>query len=467
MISLDLHQIAEVIDASLAGNRSSHFQTLDSTTVVSDSRQATPGCIFFALQGETTHGHDFAAEAVANGAQLVVAETDLPIDAPVLVVSNSLEALSALAKHVIASVRRAGRLKIVAITGSNGKTTTKNMLKVVLSKHGSVVSPTGSFNNQVGVPLTLLRTSMDTDFIVVEMGASGPGQIAHLVSIVEPDVAIVLKVGMAHAGGFGGIEQTAIAKSEIVRSLPASAVAVLNLDDARVWKMREVTAARIVSFGLSEQSDYQAINIASSVSGSTFTVRFGNQEFPASLKILGEHMVMNALATMAAAAQLGIDIQVSIATLKELELAERWRMQVFPGPNGSTIINDAYNASPDSVAAALKTLAELTRGRSRAIAVLGEMAELGEFSGQEHDQIGRLVVRLNIDSLIVVGKQASAIHRAAELEGSWNGESMYFATADEAYDHLRGVLERGDVVLVKSSNSAGLRLLGDRLAEQD
>jgi UDP-N-acetylmuramoyl-tripeptide--D-alanyl-D-alanine ligase len=431
--------------------------------VVVDSRLAAPGCVFVALRGETTDGHLFAASAVAAGAVLVIAERPLDIGVPVVVVEDSLAALSDLARAAVGRAREGG-LRVVAVTGSNGKTTTKNMLRAALETAGLVVAPQGSFNNQVGAPLSMLGVGAETDFLVVEMGASAPGEIARLVSIVVPDVAIVLKVGLAHVGGFGSIEDTQRAKAELVTDLPEQAVAILNADDSRVAAMAGMTRARVVRFGLAESADVRADDIRATVDGTSFTLHSGDRSIRAQLRILGEHNVLNALATVAAVRELGVDPSVALEAIGRLARAERWRMEVLAAPGGVTVLNDAYNASPDSMAAALKTLAEITKGRARAVAVLGEMTELGDHSDEEHDRIGRLAVRLGIDQLIVVGHGARHIHNAAGLEGSWDGESVLVPDADRAYDLLRDELRPGDVVLVKSSHSAGLRLLGDRIA---
>lgn len=469
MIELTLAEFAGIVGGRLVGPDDEAVTDVVSGPVVRgpvivDSRLAEPGSIFFALQGEMTHGHEFAASAVAAGAVLVVAERELDLRVPVVVVDDSLTALSMLAKSVVATVRSEGALRVVAVTGSNGKTTTKNMLRAILERVGPVVAPRASFNNQVGAPLSMLAVDRDTRFLVVEMGASAPGEIARLISIVVPDVAIVLKVGLAHAGGFGSIDETAKAKSEIVTELPTHAVAVLNADDTRVAAMAESTRGRVVTFGLSDSADVRADDVATTVRGTEFTLAVGETRMAVNLRILGEHNAMNALAALTAAREFGVDFDVAIAAIEQLTRAERWRMELLTAADGVTVINDAYNASPDSMAAALKTLAEVTRGTNRAIAVLGEMTELGEYADEEHDRIGRLVVRLNIDKLVVVGHGARHIHNAAGLEGSWNGESVLVVDADRAYDLLRGELRSGDVVLVKSSNSVGLRLLGDRIA---
>jgi UDP-N-acetylmuramoyl-tripeptide--D-alanyl-D-alanine ligase len=310
----------------------------------------------------------------------------------------------------------------------------------------------------------MLRIDEDTEYLVVEMGASGPGEIARLVDIARPDTGVVLKVGLAHAGGFGGIEGTRAAKAEMVTDLPDTGTAVLNADDDRVAGMASVTAARVVTFGQAPSADYRASDIDVSAAGTSFTFEHGDTSRRVSLRILGEHHVMNALAALSVVGEWGVDLDRALAVLEGVTRAERWRMEVLDAPGGVTVVNDAYNASPDSVAAALKTLAQITGPDHRSVAVLGEMAELGEYARDEHDRIGRLVVRLNVRQLVVVGHEARHIHMAAGLEGSWDGESVLVDTIDEAYDLLQDTLRGGDVVLVKSSKSAGLRLLGDRLA---
>lgn len=461
MIQLSLSDLVAIVGGTVHGETPT--QSVAGPVIV-DSRLAVDGCIFIAMRGATTDGHEFVHAAIDAGASVIIAEKPLDVAVTVVVVNNSLDALTALAREVVARVRAKGKLRIIAVTGSNGKTTTKNMLRAILETAGPVVAPRGSFNNHVGAPLSMLEVTDETDFLIVEMGANAQGEIARLVSIAVPDVAIVLKVGLAHAGGFGSIEATQRAKAELVTELPVSAVAVLNADDSRVAAMAGMTRARIVTFGLSDGVDVGATEVSTTAEGTRFTLAIDQDRYDVRLQILGEHNVMNALAAVAASQEFGVGVEAAIAALSALPLAERWRMELQHTPENITVINDAYNASPDSMAAALKTLAEITRGKSRAVAVLGEMAELGEFADEQHDRIGRLIVRLNIDKLIVVGHAARHIHNAAGLEGSWDGESVLVESADVAYDLLREVLQPGDVVLVKSSNSAGLRMLGDRIA---
>lgn len=468
MIAFRLEQLAELLDGRLvlpAGIDAA--QSVDGS-VETDSRLVTTGSIFFALPGEVTDGHRFAPDAVAAGAALVVCREQLDITAPQLVVADGLDALAALAREVVARVHAGGELRVIGITGSNGKTTTKNLLRAILETEGPTVAPQGSFNNQVGAPISMLRIDEHTRYLIVEMGASGMGEIARLVTIARPDIGVVLKVGLAHAGEFGGIEATEAAKAEMVTELPASAHALLNVDDARVASMAQRTAARVVGFGLSANAEVRADDVATTVHGTAFTLVADGVRRPVQLQILGEHHVMNALAALAVARELGVDLDRAIATLGTVARAERWRMEVVTRPDGAIVINDAYNASPDSTAAALKTLAQLGRDENRrTVAVLGEMAELGPYAQEEHDRIGRLAVRLDIRRLIVVGDAARHIHAAAGLEGSWDGESVLVPDIDAAYDVLRDEVRPKDIVLVKSSKSAGLRLLGDRIAGRE
>ncbi len=463
MIDLQVDEIAAALDGRVVGLVDAAALVVGGS-VETDSRLVGPGAIFFALPGEHSDGHLFAQSAVDAGAALLVVERELPIAIPQLVVDDGLIALSALAREVVARVRAGGELKVVAVTGSNGKTTTKNMLRAILADQGSTVAPQGSFNNEVGAPISILGVEASTRFLVVEMGADAIGDITKLVSVATPDVGIVLTVGFAHIGKFGSADAIELAKSEMVSGLPPTSIAVLNADDARVSRMAAVTTAPVAWFGLDAAADVRAIDVDTTVDGTSFTVVADGESHPVRLRILGEHHVTNALAAITATRALGIPIADAVRSLESLTRAERWRMELTESPDGVIVINDAYNASPDSVAAALKTLAQVTGAERRSFAVLGEMAELGEFADDEHDRIGRLVVRLNVKQLIVVGHNARHIHNAAGLEGSWDGESIFVQTADEAYDVLRDKLRKGDVVLVKSSNSAGLRFLGDRLA---
>lgn len=467
MIALTLAEITEVVGGELIGAHGPG--EVVSGSVETDSRLVTAGSIFFALPGDTTDGRRFVPQAVESGAALIVSEGPVDASVPVIVVSDGVVALADLAREVVVRVRAsaesdATRIRVVGITGSNGKTSTKNMLRAILSDVAPTVAPEGSFNNHVGAPISMLRIDEGTRYLVAEMGASHRGEIARLVAIARPDTGVVLKVGLAHAGEFGGVEATKKAKSEMVTDLPDTATAILNVDDDRVASMAEITKARVVGFGLGDSAAYRASDIDVSARGTTFTLDAPGLTRRVTLRILGEHHVMNALAALAVTGEWGLDVDRAATVLEGVARAERWRMEVLEAPGGVTVVNDAYNASPDSVAAALKTLAQIVTPGQRSIAVLGEMAELGEFAQEEHDRIGRLIVRLNIQKLIVVGDAARHVHMAAGLEGSWDGESMLVPDIEAAYAALQPELREGDVVLVKSSKSAGLRFLGDRLA---
>ncbi|MGF3052357.1 UDP-N-acetylmuramoyl-tripeptide--D-alanyl-D-alanine ligase [Microbacterium sp. YY-03] len=465
MIALTLAEVETIVGGTIHARRGDTAETVVSGVVDTDSRNMTPGGIFVAKPGETTDGHRFVGAAVENGATLALVEHVVDEDITQIVVADVVLAIADLARAVVARVRAHGHLKIVGITGSNGKTTTKNMLLRILQEEGETVAPIASYNNEVGAPLTMLRVTDTTEYLVSEFGASGPGEIARLAGLVTPDVSVVLMVGMAHAGGFGGIESTVKAKTELVQALAPGGTAVLNADDPRVASMAPVAETQgnaVVWFGHAPTADVQAGEMAVSAAGTTCDVQVDGKTLPMSLKVLGAHHVMNALAAITAARVLGVAPETSIARLETVDLAERWRMQVM-GNDSVRIINDAYNASPDSMAAALRTLAQITEPHERTVAVLGAMSELGEFDGEAHDRIGLLAVRLRIQRIVVVGAAARRLFISAIGEGSWDGEPVFFEDADAAFDYLKIELRDGDRVLVKSSNSAGLRFLGDRL----
>ena len=463
MIRVTADELAKVLSAKLVGDGAIAI----TGSVETDSRLITPGALFIAKPGEQMDGHDFVVDAKEKGAVVALVQHEVDVDIVQLVVSDSVLALGEMAAWLISVLKSKGKLRVVGITGSNGKTTTKNMLRAILSKVGNTIAPIESFNNKVGAPISILRADLETEFLVVEMGAEGLGSIAYLAKMARPDIGVILKVGMAHAGEFGGIENTAIIKGELAEALSSDGQLVLNADDAIVSSMRDRTSAQVHFFGTSPESEYSASEIVLTKSGTSFELKWPSGESSKiGLAILGEHHIMNALAAASVATLLGASKEQIVTALEAMELAERWRMQRFIRPDGVTVINDAYNASPDSMKAALQTLAQLGKMGSRTIAVLGEMAELGEYSIHEHDLIGRLVVRLNIDQLVVVGEGAKLIHMGASQEGSWDGESQFFPSIAEALEYLRGILTDGDTVLVKSSKSANLRFLGDDLMEQ-
>ena len=463
MIKLSLAEISQALNGELRGP-AGVAEFLVTGSVETDSRLVTPGALFFARPGEVTDGHLFVASAAANGAIAVVVDHAVEVEIPQIIVADVTLALGALAKFVLARIRESSGIKVIGITGSNGKTTTKNMLREILSRVGETIAPIESYNNEVGAPISILKADFETKFLVVELGAGGPGSIAYLADIAKPDLGVMLKVGLAHVGEFGGIEGTAKIKGELAAALTSDNLLIANADDGYVRDMP--TDAKQVWFGTAPDAGYRASDLQLDIKGTSFEIHWPSGETDrVTLQILGEHHVMNALAACAVADQLGVARSVIKSALEEMPLAERWRMQLTNREDGISIINDAYNASPDSMKAALQTLAQLGKSGRRTIAILGEMAELGSFAREQHDALGRIVVRLNIDQLVVVGLAAKLIHMGAEQEGSWGGESKFFDSIAEALDYVRGMLVAGDIVLVKSSKSANLRNLGDELLE--
>ncbi len=468
MIDISLRDLAEAIGAEPNLAAAENLDLIATGSVETDSRLVAQGAIFFAKPGETTDGHLFVASAFKTGAVAAIVEHFVEDSAhlPQLRVRNGVAALGLLAKHVLEELAKTGSLVVIGVTGSNGKTTTKNMLREILQTAGETIAPIESYNNEVGAPISMLKADYQTRYLVVEMGAGGSGSIAYLADIAKPNIGVMLKVGLAHVGEFGGIETTAQIKSELASALGPDDIFVYNADDGYVREMVSLNQAEKISFGTAADADYRATNLALSIDGTAFEMHWPDAAISkVNLRILGEHHVMNALASLSVADQLGINRANAIAALESMALAERWRMQVTHRSDGVTIINDAYNASPDSTRAALQTLAQLGKTGRRTIAILGEMAELGEASKTEHDSIGRFVVRLNIDQLVVVGEAARLIHSGAVLEGSWDRESIFFDQIDKAFEAVREMLEPGDIVLVKSSKSANLRHLGDKLME--
>jgi len=464
MISLSLHEIAKIIGAELIGAG----ETLITNSVETDSRLVQAGSLFVAKPGEVTDGHLFVSNALANGAVAAIVEHKVDVKINQLVVKDSVHALGLLAEFVVAEVKTKGNLHVIGVTGSNGKTTTKNMLREVLSLAGETVAPEESFNNEVGAPYSMLKITSNTKYLVVELGADGLGSISYLAKMCKPDIGIELKVGLAHAGEFGGIEITENIKAELVEEMDSNGIALLNIDDSRVASMASRTKAKVIGFGTNDQSQYRATEISLSLEGTSFIFnRPDGSKAAVRLQILGEHHVYNALAALSVGDLLGVDRTASIRALENMNLAERWRMERHVRKDGLVVINDAYNASPESMRAALQTLAQLGRlSGKRTIAVMGEMAELGQFSAVEHDAIGRIAVRLNLSQVVVVGLGAKLIHMGASQEGSWDGESKYFDEISEALGFLRGMLTGEEIVLVKSSKSANLRYLGDDLLEE-
>jgi UDP-N-acetylmuramoyl-tripeptide--D-alanyl-D-alanine ligase len=457
VIPLTLKEIAEVTGGRLV--------EADPDAVVAgvqvDSRKVAAGELFVALPGSRTDGSLFAAAAAEAGAAATLAQEGTVFAGPRVEVPDPLAALAALGT----AVRDRSAAAVVAVTGSNGKTTTKDLLAAVLGTRLRTVANQASFNNEVGLPLTLARIEPDTEAVVVEMGARGPGHIAALARLARPLVGVVLNVGESHLGMFGSREAIAKAKGELVEALPAEGTAVLNADDPQVAAMADRTVAQVVSFGRAAAAAVRAERVELDGDGrARFLLHTPAGTAPAVLPAPGEHLVGCALAAAAAASVLGIGPADAAAGLAAARLSPG-RMQVRHRPDGLTVVNDAYNANPSSMAAALKTLAALGREGGRTIAVLGEMAELGPTAAAEHDRIGRLATRLGIDRLVGVGEPGRVMVNAARMEGMWPEEAEAVADPDAALALLTPVLAPADVVLVKASRVVALDRVADALLQ--
>ncbi|WP_297610909.1 UDP-N-acetylmuramoyl-tripeptide--D-alanyl-D-alanine ligase [Nocardia sp.] len=418
-----------------------------------DSRTVEAGGLFACLAGARADGHDYADQAIEAGVVAVLATR--PTGVPAVLVDNVIVALGDLARAV--ATRYTGT--VLAITGSAGKTSTKDLLVQILEEDRSVVATARSFNNELGFPTTVLRVRTDTDILVLEMGARGKGHISHLAQIARPSVGAVLGVGTAHLGEFGTKQAIADAKRELVEALDASGTAVLNGDDPFVRAMAESTAASILWFGTTEDADVRASAVTlDEHARARFILSYENYSAPVHLRVVGEHHLTNALAAAALALSVGVPFSVVVDGLKAARLLSGSRMEVTDRADGVTVINDAFNASPESVSAALRSLVVLAAADRPSIAVLGEMRELGDTAAEVHAEIGRQVATLGIGQLITVGGPNAVV--MAEAARASNSAALLHVAHVAKKDHLLPVLARTmcgrDVVLFKGANSAAL-----------
>jgi UDP-N-acetylmuramoyl-tripeptide--D-alanyl-D-alanine ligase len=417
-----------------------------------------------AFVGEKADGHDHAAGAVAAGAAAVLGSRATGV--PSVLVEDTQAALQELARVVL--VRRRERrtpFTVVAVTGSQGKTTAKDMLARVLADGAPTVATAGSFNNELGLPLTVLRTEEQTRHLVLEMGARGIGHLRELCAIAPPDVSLVLNVGKAHLGEFGSQEAIAQAKGELVEALGPEGTAVLNADDPLVAAMRHRTAGQVRTFGAVDGADVRLADVRSDELGrAVFDLVHRGRTENVALRLLGEHQAGNAAAVAATALAAGRPFDEVCASLRGIERLSRWRMEVVERPDGLMVVNDAYNANPDSMRAALETLAGIGRrsGR-RTVAVLGEMLELGATSEEEHRALGTVAHGLGIDQVVVVGAGARGVYDALVAARGEDGTARRVGTVDEATEWLRENVAGPDVVLVKASRSGRLERVAESL----
>ena len=453
MIALSFAEIAKVTGGTLT--KLDPAQSTSAIPVI-DSRKAQSGTFFVALPGERENGNSFCAEAISAGAEFVICSE--PMNLPSIKVADTLQAITTLAKYAREKMKNT---TFIGLTGSQGKTTTKDLLTHILSSHGKTVSPAGSFNNEIGVPVTVLSCFEDTKYCIIEMGARHTGEIEYLCSIAQPQIGVVLVVGTAHLGEFGSQEAIAKTKTELIESLPDSGVAILGRYDSFTPEMGADKNFKRVIFGESTECDVRAADIETREGRAHFDLVTPAGRAPVSLRILGLHQVANALASAAVATVLGIEIDSIAAALSTADNSSKWRMELHD-EGGILVVNDSYNANPESTAAALRTLALLAQERGGVSwAFLGKMHELGESEREDHRRIGRLASDLGIDQLVCVGTDWYLDGLELDFEAGDEMTTHYFLTQEEALGISRHFAD-GDVVLIKASRAEHL----DELAEK-
>jgi len=454
LLDLTLAQVAQIIDGTLIGKPNIRI-----TGISTDSRTTKPGDLFCAILGERTDGHDHLIQAKENGAVAFLTSREVNGDQVIAPASsNNLDcvivALGKLAAHIRNQMRN---VEVIGVTGSSGKTSTKDMIGQVLSHAGPTHSPIGSPNNELGLPLTILDAPLGIRYLVAEMGMRGLHHISLLCNIARPTIGVVTNVGQAHIGEVGSIEGIAIAKSELVQSLTDSDVAILNADDSRVLAMRNLTKATVFTYGLSDQADIQAQNLELTSNGTyKFDLVYRGYRTSVSIPILGEHNVMNALAAAAVGIAVGMELSQIVEALASLTQVSKWRMEVHNLPGDITIINDAYNANPESMAAALDTLRKIP-GRARTWAVLGMMHELGSQSADLHHDVIAYGARIGISHLVVVGANGQ-IYGVPKLADPAQ-KAVWLPDFQAATDYICNEVNSGDVVLFKASRSEQFEVL--------
>jgi len=428
------------------------------THVVTDSRLAGPGALFVALSGERTDGSRFVEDALERGATGALVPEGVVVSGSGIMVASTGEALLKLAT----AERARSSAIVVGITGANGKTTTKDMVSAVLSRAYRTHASPGSFNNEIGLPITILGADPSAEVVVAELGARRKGDVTLLCEVAKPAIVVVTNVGVAHIEVFGSWEAIVEASAEPVEAVAADGWAVLNADDPIVAGFRSRAAGRVVTFGVHPDADVRAEGVEIGADGTaSFILLAGDRSVPVHLSIAGEHMVLNALAAAAVGEILGVPAEVSAEALGSTAVS-RWRMETFTTHEGVRVINDAYNANPESMAAALKT-ARVMAADARLIAVLGHMAEIGPIAGDAHEQVGDLAARLPVDRLVTVGRDARPIGMAALREGVEPENVVSYDDPRDALADVRTHAHVGDVVLVKGSRVAGLESVAEAL----
>jgi UDP-N-acetylmuramoyl-tripeptide--D-alanyl-D-alanine ligase len=462
MIPLDLADLADVVGGELA-DAGDAARVITHVTI--DSREAVDGSLFVPLVGERTDGHEHIGDAVGRGAAGHLRAADRAPDGQpgAVVVDDPADALMGLG----AWVRDTVDPTVVGVTGSQGKTTTKDLIAAAVGAEGSgrsVVAAPGSFNNDLGVPLTLCLLQADSEVLVTEVGTRGIGHIARLMPIVRPDIAVVTAVGASHLELLGSVDQVAVAKVELVEGLQPGGLAVLNADDPRVAAMADRAPGRVVTYGVDADADWRARDVRfDDLARPMFTAEGPEgRRAEVRLAVLGAHNVSNAMAALAVADAVGVDLDDAAAALGRARVS-RWRMELTPTADGLVVLNDAYNANPASMEAALRSFARMAVP-GRRWAVLGQMGELGDSGAAAHLEVGRLVAALGLDGLVVVGEDAAGIHEGAGEQGGWTAGALHLVEdRAAALDVLRDLLDDTDAVLVKASRAIGLELLAEAL----
>jgi len=472
---IEARQLAQWAGGDLIGRP----DALVGPAVVIDSRQVSPGAVFVAIAGERHDGHDFVAGCAAAGAGAALVSRRVDADLPQVLVPDTVGGLSALARGVVADAKEHG-LVVVGVTGSSGKTSTKDLIAQVLEPAGATVAPLGSFNNEIGAPLTACGVDRSTRFLVAEMGARGIGHVRWLCSITPPTVGVVLNVGTAHLGEFGSQDAIAQAKGELVEALDADGWAVLNADDHRVAAMASRTAARIATFSLrspdaaapASDAPAPALRVWASDLDADELQRYAfslhaegavTGSAPVRLRVLGVHSVANALAAAAAGLCAGVGLDAVASALSSATTRSKWRMQLDQRSDGLAVLDDAYNANPDSMAKAIETVARLRRPGGRVVAVLGDMLELGEGAPEAHVAAGRQAADAGVDELLAVGEHGPDLVAGFAACGR---PARYFSEKGEAAAHLAGSAGPRDVVLVKASRGTALETVADALLKE-
>lgn len=439
MIAMTLSEVAAATGGKLSANANPSDRV--TASVEFDSRKIRPGGLYIAFPGERVNGHSFAAQAVADGAVAVLATEE--VTTPAIYVQDGLEALARLASEVV----RRSSATIVAVTGSNGKTSTKDIIGQLCSHLGPTVATEANFNNELGHPYTVCRTTEDTSYLVLETAARFTGNITELCEIAPPAIGVVLNVGISHLDGFGSIENTARAKGELPRFLPQTGTAILNADDPYVAAMAEQTRAAVTTFGIDHSADIYPTDMAETGGRYSFQLHTPRGVAHVTLPLHGRHQVANALAGAAVAHTIGASPALIAQALNGIQSRSERRMDVYTRYHGLTVIDDSYNANPASMAAAVRSLAELPAKGGRRIAALGLMADLVDHSQTCHRELGQQAADAGIDLLIAIGEGTEPM-----LQGAADRiETLHLPDQDSAIGYLKRHLTSADTVLVKGS----------------